>query len=199
MNAWGRAMSPVSALPKVAPSGPRSRARICPARVAHVSSPGAGRATGRTSRLEPLSAGGYDLHYAYVLVPRLPNHRLEGDLAEKISVWLPQLCLAFAWRLENISVQPEFVQWMLSMSPDTSPESVVTTLEKHLSEPIFDEFPAFQARESVRTILCAWFPDHERRLALRRFNFRIYSTNARPPGASKLEQVQLHRCPKLYI
>lgn len=94
-----------------------------------------------TGRLEPLSAGGYDLHYAYVLIPRLPAHRLEGDLAEKIALWLPQLCLAFGWRLENISVQPEFVQWMVSMSPETSPEYVAQTLDKHLSERIFEEFP----------------------------------------------------------
>ena len=97
---------------------------------------------GRVSgRLEPSSPGSYDLHYAYVLIPRLPSHRLEGDLAEKMAQWLPQLCLAFAWRLESLSIQPEFLQWMISMSPDTSPESAVSTLEKHLSERIFEEFP----------------------------------------------------------
>lgn len=101
----------------------------------------AGRVVSQTGRLEPLAAGSYDLHYAYVLIPRLPTHLLEGDLAEKLAQWLPQLCLAFAWRLKNISIQPQFMQWMLSMSPDASPESVVHTLEKHLSERIFDEFP----------------------------------------------------------
>lgn len=102
---------------------------------------GIGRVASQTGRLEPLSPGSYDLHYSYVLIPRLPGHRLEGDLADKLAHWLPQLCLAFAWRLENISVQPQFVQWMVSMSPDASPESVVHTLEKHLSERIFEEFP----------------------------------------------------------
>jgi REP element-mobilizing transposase RayT len=102
---------------------------------------GMGSVARQTGRLEPLSPGSYDLHYSYVLIPRLPSHRLEGDLAEKLALWLSQLCLAFAWRLENISVQPQFVQWMVSMSPDTSPESVVHTLEKYLSERIFEEFP----------------------------------------------------------
>jgi REP element-mobilizing transposase RayT/CheY-like chemotaxis protein len=102
---------------------------------------GVGNVARQTGRLEPLSPGSYDLHYSYVLIPRLPSHRLEGDLADKLALWLSQLCLAFAWRLENMSVHPQFVQWMVSMSPDTSPESVVHTLEKYLSERIFDEFP----------------------------------------------------------
>lgn len=138
----GRGDEPRNPAPRGGAFGPQiPRSDLPSARAAGVTGLGTGKLTGHTSRLEPLSAGGYDLHYAYVLVPRLPSHRLTGDLADKLAVWLPQLCLAFAWRLENISVQPEFVQWMLSMSPDASPESVVTTLDKHLSERIFDEFP----------------------------------------------------------
>ncbi|MBX3045844.1 MAG: response regulator transcription factor [Anaerolineales bacterium] len=87
------------------------------------------------------AAGGSPLlSYAYVLTPRLPEHRLEGDLAEKLAAWLPQLCVAFAWRLEHLSIQPGFVQWMVSLPAETAPESVVHTLETHLSERIFDEF-----------------------------------------------------------
>lgn len=81
------------------------------------------------------------LHYAYALVPRLPEHRLEGDLAEKLAAWLPQLCVAFAWRLEHLSLQPNFLQWMVSLPAGSAPESVVHTLTRHLSERIFSEFP----------------------------------------------------------
>lgn len=95
--------------------------------------------------VEAPAAGGTSLlSYAYVLAPRLPEHRLEGDLAEKLAAWLPQLCLAFAWRLEHLSIQPGFVQWMVSLSPETAPEHVVQTLDTHLSERIFDEFPRLQ-------------------------------------------------------
>jgi REP element-mobilizing transposase RayT len=138
----GQGGVPDERLPKYGAFGPQvPRADFPSSRTAGASNLGAGRAAGQTGRLEPLSAGSYDLHYAYLLIPRLPGHRLEGDLAEKLARWLPQLCLAFAWRLENISVQPDFLKWMLSMAPETSPESVVHTLEKHLSERIFDEFP----------------------------------------------------------
>jgi REP element-mobilizing transposase RayT/DNA-binding response OmpR family regulator len=138
----GQGGVPDERLPKYGAFGPQvPRADFPSARTAGASNLGAGLAAGQTGRLEPLSAGSYDLHYAYLLIPRLPGHRLEGDLAEKLAQWLPQLCVAFAWRLENISVQPDFLHWMLSMAPETSPESVVHTLEKHLSERIFDEFP----------------------------------------------------------
>ena len=92
-------------------------------------------------RLETPAPAGIDLHYSYVLIPRLPKHRLGGDLAEKLSEWLPELCLAFAWRLEGISIQPDFLQWALSMPPDASPISVVQTLDKYLSGNIFEFFP----------------------------------------------------------
>jgi REP element-mobilizing transposase RayT/DNA-binding NarL/FixJ family response regulator len=81
------------------------------------------------------------LRYAFVLVPRLPKHRLEGDLAEKLATWLPELCVAYAWRLESMTVQPGFLQWMVSMPAGESPETAVRTLDAQLSLRIFDEFP----------------------------------------------------------
>lgn len=90
------------------------------------------------------TTGSYDLHYAYVMIPRLPSHRLDGDLAEKLAHWLPQLCLAFGWRLEQLNVQPSFLQWAINVAPDASPESVANTLGTHLSGHIFDEFPRLQ-------------------------------------------------------
>lgn len=90
---------------------------------------------------EASAAGGQTLlSYAYVLTPRLPEHRLEGDLAEKLAAWLPQLCVAFAWRLEHLSIQPGFIQWMVSLPAETAPERVVHMLETHLSERVFEEF-----------------------------------------------------------
>lgn len=103
--------------------------------------PGGVRRVTHSGSLEPISAGSYDLYYSFVVIPRLPTHILIGDLSDKIAIWLPQLCLAFGWRLENISLQPEFLQWTISMPPKESPESVVETFGKHLSQRIFEEFP----------------------------------------------------------
>lgn len=93
----------------------------------------------RRSEMGKASPSG--LIYSFVLVPRLPTHQLEGDLAHRVEEWLPQLCVAFAWRLDNLTVQPRFLHWTISASVETAPETVTNTIQRHLSERIFEEFP----------------------------------------------------------
>ena len=93
--------------------------------------------------LKPVSSGIYNLTYGLLLLPRLPAHHLVGDLAERLPVWVSQLCIAFAWRLEHISVRPDYLQWNASAAPDTAPGRMVRDLRKHTSERIFEEFPRF--------------------------------------------------------
>lgn len=98
-------------------------------------------------RLDAPEAIGPDLSYSYVLIPRLPRHRLEGDLARNLGEWLPDLCLAFAWRLEGISVETDFLLWTLSVSPGTSPQSAAQLIDEYLSGYVFEAFPRL-AREN---------------------------------------------------
>ncbi len=93
------------------------------------------------ARPEAPAAGAPSLKYSFVLIPRLPKHRLKGDLVERLAAWLPELCLAFAWNLEHVSVEAEYLQWTISIGPDSAPESVVEVLDKHLSAYIFEDFP----------------------------------------------------------
>jgi REP element-mobilizing transposase RayT len=94
--------------------------------------------------LEPLSAGLYHLTYACLLVPRLSSHYITGDLSEKIDVWLPNICIAFGWRLEYLSVRPEYLQWVVNVQPNTSPGYVMRIIRQQTSEKIFNEFSRFQ-------------------------------------------------------
>ena len=71
--------------------------------------------------LEPVSAGMYHITYACLLVPRFSSHFLTGDISDRLSEWLPQICIAFAWRLEYLAVRPEYVQWVVNVPPSTSP------------------------------------------------------------------------------
>jgi REP element-mobilizing transposase RayT/DNA-binding NarL/FixJ family response regulator len=100
-----------------------------------------GMLRGVTGGLAALTADGTDLQYSFVFVPRLPSHQLDGDLGDKLGEWLPQLCIAFAWRLESISIQPNFMQWTVSLPADIPVDSVAQTLDKYLSERVFEEFP----------------------------------------------------------
>jgi REP element-mobilizing transposase RayT/CheY-like chemotaxis protein len=90
--------------------------------------------------LEPISPGLYNLTYACLLVPRFSSHYLTGDLADQVSEWLPQICIAFGWRLEYLAVRPEYVQWVLNVPPATSPGYLMRIIRQQTSEKIFLEF-----------------------------------------------------------
>ncbi|MCL5429173.1 MAG: transposase [Chloroflexi bacterium] len=102
---------------------------------------GAEQAYSSPSRQAAFSATGPQLRYSFVLIPRLPRHQLAGDLASRLAEWLPELCLAFAWKLDEQSVQPEFLQWSVLVSSEATPESIARTMDRHLSTRIFEEFP----------------------------------------------------------
>jgi REP element-mobilizing transposase RayT/ActR/RegA family two-component response regulator len=93
--------------------------------------------------LEPVSPSVYNLTYACLLVPRFTAHLLVGDLADRLAEWIPQICVAFGWRLEHISVHPDYLQWIVNVPPVTSPGYLMRILRQHTSEKIFAEFPRF--------------------------------------------------------
>ncbi len=96
---------------------------------------------GQHITLEPESPAVYHLKYACVLIPRLPTHYLTGDLAARLSEWVGQLCVAFAWRLEFIALRPDHAHWVVSVPPDTSPSYLMRILRQHTSQRIFAAFP----------------------------------------------------------
>ncbi|HEY9151924.1 MAG TPA: transposase, partial [Anaerolineales bacterium] len=90
--------------------------------------------------LEPVSAGVYNLTYACLLVPRFSSHYLTGDIADRLSEWLPNICVAFGWRLEYLAVRPEYLQWVVNVPPATSPGYLMRIMRQQASEKIFTEF-----------------------------------------------------------
>jgi REP element-mobilizing transposase RayT len=91
--------------------------------------------------LEPIAPGLYNLTYACLLVPRFSSHYLTGDISDSISEWLPQICIAFGWRLEYLAVRPEYVQWVVNVPPATSPGYLMRIMRQQTSEKVFTEFP----------------------------------------------------------
>jgi REP element-mobilizing transposase RayT len=94
--------------------------------------------------LEPVSPSVYNLDYACLLVPRFTHHHLVGDLSVSLSEWVQEICIAFGWRLEYISVRPEHLLWIVNVPPATSPGYLMRILRQHTSEKIFTEFPRFK-------------------------------------------------------
>ncbi|HIE24441.1 MAG TPA: IS200/IS605 family transposase, partial [Anaerolineales bacterium] len=96
---------------------------------------------GRQVNLEPVSSSMYDLTYACLLVPRFSSHHLIGDISEQLSKWIPSICVAFGWRLEYLSVRPDYLQWVVNVPPTTSPGYLMRIMRKQTSEKIFRNFP----------------------------------------------------------
>ncbi len=90
---------------------------------------------------EPISAGLYHLTYACLLVPRFSTHYLTGDLSDQLGEWLPNICIAFGWRLEYLAVRPEYLQWVVNVQPNTSPGHLMRIMRQQTSEKIFGDFP----------------------------------------------------------
>jgi REP element-mobilizing transposase RayT len=82
----------------------------------------------------------HDLSYFCLLIPRMPHHQLIGDLAEKLAEWVGQLCMAYGWRLEHLSISPEKLQWIVFTVPSVPPADMVETLRQQTSERIFEHF-----------------------------------------------------------
>lgn len=97
--------------------------------------------TGRRVIFEPVSPALYNLNYACLMIPRLPSHFLTGDLATRLSEWVPTICVAFAWRLEYLSIRPDYMQWIVNVPPTSAPSYLMRIVRQHMSEKIFNEFP----------------------------------------------------------
>ena len=94
--------------------------------------------------LESPSVSLVNLSYACLLIPRIEHHHLVGDAAARLNDWVPQLCVAFGWRLEYISVRPDYLQWIVRVPLNTAAGYVINTIRKHTSDRYFNEFPRFR-------------------------------------------------------
>jgi REP element-mobilizing transposase RayT len=129
---------------------------------------GASRANKRiSSQLEPppdtgtlfeaVSSHPYNLSYACLLIPRFSTHYLSGDLVEYLCSWMGQVCISFSWRLESLYVQPEHLQWSLTVPVAVPPAHVIRVIRQHTSKQILEEFPRFR-KENLASDF--WAPGH---------------------------------------
>lgn len=91
--------------------------------------------------VESASAGMAQLNFACLLVPRFTAHYLTGDLADSLSELVPDICVAFGWRLEFLAVRPEYLQWVVNVEPNASPAYLMSIMRQQTSEKIFAYIP----------------------------------------------------------
>lgn len=95
----------------------------------------------RQLTLEPVSPALYNLTYACVLISRMPEHHLTGEVASLLSDLVTQISVAFGWRLEHLSIRPDFFLWMVNVPPSTSPGYLMRIIRQHTSRRLFAEVP----------------------------------------------------------
>jgi CheY-like chemotaxis protein len=89
----------------------------------------------------PLPEARYNLDFTAVLVPRFPNHRLTGRLAEDLRDWVARLCIAWGWRADEIDIQPDYLRLTVTLTPEVAPSRAVHRLRQDLSERILQAYP----------------------------------------------------------
>lgn len=94
--------------------------------------------------LEPANTGIASLTYTCVLVPRLPQHFLTGEIGDSLGKWLPQLCLAFGWNLEGLAIRPSHMEWVVRLPPMVAPGKMLRIIRQRISQHIFTAFPHLQ-------------------------------------------------------
>jgi len=89
------------------------------------------------------------LVYTCILIPRRAEHTLTGTLAQMLEQWLPQNCVAFGWFLEDLKIEPDYLQWAVRVTPSVSPGNLIRIIRQRTSESILQTFPALSIGEAV--------------------------------------------------
>ena len=90
--------------------------------------------------LESVTPELYNLSYTCLLIPRFPSHLLKGDLADYLPNWLQQICISYGWRLEFTTVNPNYLQWAIIVSPSIAPAQFMGIICKATSKMILESF-----------------------------------------------------------
>jgi REP element-mobilizing transposase RayT len=85
----------------------------------------------------------------FYLVPRLAHHYLLGELSHRLRRWVPKICQAFAWRLDFLSVRPDYLKWTLSDFPEAAIKEMLQIMRRQTSDRIFRDFPSLQVENQT--------------------------------------------------
>lgn len=99
--------------------------------------------------LEPIYPESYDLSYTCLLIPRLPSHHLQGDMAVRLPQWLQQICASFNWRIEFVTVNPDYFQWGLRVIPSTQTGQFMQEIRNVTSQLILSTFENIRNENST--------------------------------------------------
>lgn len=81
------------------------------------------------------------LTYAFVLLPRLPQHHLVGELAHFLNQFFLQLGKRFEWHLVHLAIRPHYLHWVAVIPPSISAGTIAWQIREEITGEIFTRFP----------------------------------------------------------
>jgi REP element-mobilizing transposase RayT/DNA-binding response OmpR family regulator len=83
------------------------------------------------------------LNYACLLIPRMPRHKIVGNVRVRLEYWIRDIAIASGWRLDYLTIRPEYLHWIASAPPNITPLTIIRQVESYTSKLLFQEFPQF--------------------------------------------------------
>ncbi len=93
----------------------------------------------RESCLQPAQGLSY-LNYACLLIPRLKSCLIASDLAKFLNEEIPNIFLAYGWRLENLMIDKRYLQWIVRLPSSIAPSNHIRTIRRESSKMILNNF-----------------------------------------------------------
>jgi REP element-mobilizing transposase RayT len=106
---------------------------------------------------EPMNLAGIRLDYNAVLIPRHDQQYLARDLADHLSVILPQMHQGLGWRVNGISIRPHYLSWNFSIPATVTPLEAIEQIRQLTSTQLYTSFPELQ---NVDTDQDFWAPGY---------------------------------------
>jgi REP element-mobilizing transposase RayT len=92
-----------------------------------------------------------------VLLPRIKTQSLSGDLGSFLRAELPNLFLAYGWRLDALQIDPAYLQWQVRIPPSIAPTAHIKTVRTQTSKLILSNFHRLNRNELLHDF---WAPGY---------------------------------------
>jgi len=89
----------------------------------------------------PPTVKDFRFNYTCVLIPADHNQFLARDLAEKLSLSMPQFHLAQGWKMTSITIRPQYLLWTVAVPMGVCPHQIIHDIRSLTSANLFANFP----------------------------------------------------------
>lgn len=95
----------------------------------------------KTKRPSIISVGLSQLPFTCLLIPRLNPLSISNEIIEFLEEKTPMIFLSYGWRLNDILIKKDMLQWIAAIPPIIAPAFQIKTIRKETSKLLFEKFP----------------------------------------------------------